>query len=161
MDSHISVFSLRLSPMEQIRQYPGSQRTPSPVFPGCTKHQSNNMFRWIVINTKYSHTGTHSTVLWRCWLGGRKGIRPVKNRMVGFWCGCLSGARCRLGHGPADATATLSGARCRLGHGPADATATHCLCCTHQLHSNSAGKPLLISCLFHPKRSLVQDLTQK
>jgi len=28
-------------------------------------------------------------VLWRCWLGGRKGIRPVKNWVVGCWCGCL------------------------------------------------------------------------
>ena len=40
-----------------------------------------------------------------CWLGGRKGIRPVKNWLVGCWCGCLSGARCRLfAYGPADAT---------------------------------------------------------
>jgi len=23
------------------------------------------------------------------WLGGRKGIQPVKNRVVGCWCGCL------------------------------------------------------------------------
>ena len=46
------------------------------------------------------------SVLWRCWLGGRKGIRPVKNRVVGYWCGYLSGARCRLAYGPADATAT-------------------------------------------------------
>jgi len=29
------------------------------------------------------------SVLWCCWLGGRKGIRPVKNRVVGCWCGCL------------------------------------------------------------------------
>ena len=29
------------------------------------------------------------SVLWRCWLGGRKGIRPVKNWVVGCWCGCL------------------------------------------------------------------------
>ena len=36
------------------------------------------------------------SVLWRCWLGGRKGIRPVKNRVVGYWHGYLSGARCRL-----------------------------------------------------------------
>ena len=28
--------------------------------------------------------------------------------MVGCWHGCLSGARCRLAYGPADATATLS-----------------------------------------------------
>ena len=46
------------------------------------------------------------SVLWRCWLGGRKGIRPVKNWAVGCWHGYLSGARCRLAYGPADATAT-------------------------------------------------------
>ena len=28
-------------------------------------------------------------MLWRCWLGGRKGIRPVKNWVVGCWHGCL------------------------------------------------------------------------
>jgi len=28
-------------------------------------------------------------VLWRCWLGGRKGIRPVKNWVVWCWHGCL------------------------------------------------------------------------
>ena len=44
-------------------------------------------------------------VLWRCWLGGRKGIRPVKNWVVRCWHGYLSGARCRL----------------------ADVAATHCL----------------------------------
>ena len=27
------------------------------------------------------------SVLWRCWLGGRKGIRPVKNWVVGYWRG--------------------------------------------------------------------------
>jgi len=46
------------------------------------------------------------SVPWRCWLGGRKGIRPVKNRVVGCWRGYLSGARCRLAYGPADAIAT-------------------------------------------------------
>ena len=45
------------------------------------------------------------SVLWRCWLGGRKGIRPVKNGVVRCWRGYLSGARCRLAYGPADATA--------------------------------------------------------
>jgi len=34
-------------------------------------------------------------------------MRPVKNtRVVGCWRGYLSGARCRLAYGPADATAT-------------------------------------------------------
>jgi len=48
------------------------------------------------------------SVLWRCQLGGRKGIWPVKNWVVGCWHGYLSGARCRLAYGPADATATVS-----------------------------------------------------
>ena len=46
------------------------------------------------------------SMLWRCWLGGRKGIRPVKNWVVRCWHGYLSGARCRLAYGPADATAS-------------------------------------------------------
>ena len=46
------------------------------------------------------------SVLWRCWLGGRMGIRPVKNWVVGYWRGYLSGARCRLVYGPADTTGT-------------------------------------------------------
>ena len=50
-------------------------------------------------------------MLWRCWLGDRKGIRPVKNWVVGCWHGYLSGARCRLAYGPADATATCFMAR--------------------------------------------------
>ena len=29
------------------------------------------------------------SVLWRCWLGGRKGIQSVKNWVVGCWHGCL------------------------------------------------------------------------
>ena len=47
------------------------------------------------------------SVLWRCWLGTRKGIRPVKNWVVGRWHGYLSGAQCRLAYFvAADATAT-------------------------------------------------------
>jgi len=38
------------------------------------------------------------SVLWRCWLGGRNGIRPVKNWVVWYWHGYLSGARCRLAY---------------------------------------------------------------
>ena len=39
-------------------------------------------------------------------LGGRKGIRPVKNWVVGGWHDYLSGVRCRFAYGPADAIAT-------------------------------------------------------
>ena len=34
-------------------------------------------------------------MLWHCWLGGRKGVRPIKNWVVGCWRGYLSGAMCR------------------------------------------------------------------
>ena len=49
------------------------------------------------------------SVHWCCWLGGRKGIRSVKNWVVGCWRGYLSGARCKLAYGPADTTATQCG----------------------------------------------------
>jgi len=35
------------------------------------------------------------SVLWRCWLGGRKGVWPVKNWVVGCWHGYLSGVKCK------------------------------------------------------------------
>jgi len=59
-----------------------------------------------ILFVKYQPLYRPLSVLWRCWLGGRKGIRPVKNWVVGCWRGYLSGARCRLAYGPADATAT-------------------------------------------------------
>ena len=47
------------------------------------------------------------SVFSRCWLGGRKSIWPVKNWVVRYWRGYLSGARCKwFAYGPADATAT-------------------------------------------------------
>ena len=39
-------------------------------------------------------------------VGQQEGHPACKNRVVGCWCGCLSGARCRLAYGSADATAT-------------------------------------------------------
>ena len=38
-------------------------------------------------------------MLWRCWLGGRKGIPPVENLSGGMLAWYLSGARCRLAYG--------------------------------------------------------------
>ena len=57
------------------------------------------------------------SVIWRCWLGGRKGIQPVKNWVVGCWRGYLCGARCRLAYGPVDANChslSLASAKSRL-----------------------------------------------
>ena len=39
-------------------------------------------------------------------VGRQKGHPACKKRVVGCWRGYLSGARCRLAYGPADATAT-------------------------------------------------------
>ena len=67
----------------------------------CTSHLTDYNCNWLVNNNC-----SLSSVLWCCWLGGRKGIRPLKNWVVGCWRGYLSGARCRLAYGSADATAT-------------------------------------------------------
>ena len=63
------------------------------------------LIEWIVIFVIVSSTLIALSAL-TLLVGGRKGIRPVKNWVVGCWHGCLSGARCRLVYGPADATAT-------------------------------------------------------
>jgi len=48
------------------------------------------------------------SVLWCCWLGSRKGIRPVKTEWWGNGV-VLSGARCKwFAYGPTDAIATSS-----------------------------------------------------
>ena len=39
-------------------------------------------------------------------VGRQEGHPACKKRVVGCWHGCLSGSRCRLAYGPADATAT-------------------------------------------------------
>ena len=78
----------------------------------CTLHWISRHFQWVhflyIFSVLKLMVAVHQlpSVLWRCWLGGRKGIRPVKNWVVGCWHGYLSGARCRLAYGPADATAT-------------------------------------------------------
>jgi len=54
----------------------------------------------------YMHQHSFPSVLWRCWLGGRKNIRPVKNWVMGCWRGYLSGARYRLAYGQSNVTAT-------------------------------------------------------
>jgi len=44
---------------------------------------------WLIYNWFTDWLIDLPSVLWRCWLGGRKGIRPVKNWVVGYWRGCL------------------------------------------------------------------------
>ena len=55
------------------------------------------------------HSETMPSVLWRCWLDGRKRIWSGKNWVTRCWHGYLFGPRCKwLAHGPADATPTPS-----------------------------------------------------
>ena len=70
----------------------------------CSYFESHFCFLHVLLFTV--SLSVLSSVLWRYWFGGRKGIRSVKNWVVGCWRGYLSGARCRLACGPADATAT-------------------------------------------------------
>ena len=65
-------------------------------------------------NTKYIYIqliiNQHvPSVLWHCWLGGRKSIWPIKTWVMRYWHGYLSGARCKwLAYGPTNTTATPS-----------------------------------------------------
>jgi len=77
------------------QQAPASSPSPWNPFSGiCTSarlsHQSKS--RWQTVIWKKWHIYVYSqqnflmlpSVLWHCWLGSRKGIRPVKN-MAGWW----------------------------------------------------------------------------
>ena len=96
-----------------------NQYTESEVFSFTHTHLFNGPLSrttWVSLyqkgKTNLDFTETRDSewvvpsVLWHCWLGSRKGIRPVKIWVVGCWHGYLPGARCRLAYGPADATAT-------------------------------------------------------
>jgi len=47
-----------------------------------------------------------AVVLWCCWLGGRKGIQPVKNLSGGVLAWFSVWGQVRFAYGPANATAT-------------------------------------------------------
>jgi len=48
------------------------------VLPGCNRDRGGRFVK-----------SRASAVLWCCWLGSKKGIRPVKKWVVGCWRGCL------------------------------------------------------------------------
>ena len=63
-------------------------------------------FHRIFVRVCVCTTGTLPSVLWRCWLGGRKGIWPVKTEAKA-WLSVWSEVQ-RFAYGPADAIATPS-----------------------------------------------------
>ena len=81
----------------------------------CTLLQTDNHARISSLNFyKPDAIPDVPSVLWPCWLGGRKGIRPLKKLwVVRYWRGCLSGARCKwFACGLADTTAIPSSRDC-------------------------------------------------
>jgi len=58
------------------------------------------------LNINLNINSSLPSVLWRCWLGSKKCIWPVKNWVVGCSHAYLSGVRCIFAYRPADATAT-------------------------------------------------------
>ena len=81
---------------------PRSRQTTTPTPHHCDKTETNKFCTLYSWQNSYIHmltagpasstdaahheefsVGILITVLWRCWLGGRKGIRPVKTE----WCG--------------------------------------------------------------------------
>ena len=64
---------------------------------------SQESAKWNQIILLYT-TSQMPSVLWCCWLGSRKGIRPI-NWVVRYWRGYLSAVTCKwFAYGPADAT---------------------------------------------------------
>jgi len=110
-----SLLALLVSPPYQHHSHHRHLRSRSLANAGVLLNTSTSFIvHCAAARSVFSRTYTYTftlmcillSVLWCCWLIGRKGIQPVKNtRVVGCWRGYLSGASCRLAYGPADATA--------------------------------------------------------
>jgi len=80
-----------------------------PANPGCP---GQTAVKWLVVfvvftlfsSQKFFFAFSALTLL----AGQQEGHPACKNRVVGYWRGYLTGARCRLAYGPADATATAT-----------------------------------------------------
>ena len=84
---------------------PPSDIKSSPSLPVFCRRLKTSLFRRSFPN---SYAFSALTLL----VGWQEGHLACKDRVVGCWHGYLSGARCRLAYGPADATAI----RCLLLH---------------------------------------------
>jgi len=85
---------------------PGLSRTKSrEPLNGCSSNYSSFFIAFIVLTPFVGHHMLPS-VLWHCRLVSRKGIRRLKNWLVGCWRGCMCGSRCRFAYDPPDATVT-------------------------------------------------------
>jgi len=68
-----------------------------PAYPGCPGSKAvKRSLLLLLLFFFLPLLNIRRSVLWHCWLGDWKGIRPVKNWVVGCWRGYLFGARYRL-----------------------------------------------------------------
>ena len=67
-----------------------------------TQHCRLSWMRYYLLSVLHNFAFSALTLL----VGRQEGHPACKKRVVGYWRGYLSGARCRLAYGPADATAT-------------------------------------------------------
>jgi len=79
------------------------------------KRRQHNGLKYYIDSKQILILLNYKNRLWCCWLGGRKGIWPVKNWLVGCWHGYPSGARCIFAYGPADATAISWFSKIQIG----------------------------------------------
>ena len=93
----------------------GGSRSSVYKYPPMTVHQQQQQHAYqqttqqqvpppATVNSQPVLTAQFSAII--ALVGQQEGHPACKKRVVGCWRGCLSGARCRLAYGPADATAT-------------------------------------------------------
>ena len=80
----------------QLTGRPANWSTDLTVNRRLTTRARQASWQWYLLTALAKKIHTLAAVLWRCWLAGRNGIRPVKIWVVGCWSGYLSGARFRL-----------------------------------------------------------------
>ena len=80
----------------QLTGRPANWSTDLTVNRRLTTRARQASWQWYLLTALARKIHTLAAVLWRCWLAGRNGIRPVKIWVVGCWSGYLSGTRFRL-----------------------------------------------------------------
>jgi len=115
MTSGTSVGTIGCKSSMHVRDWPLLR-----ICTSCTRHYAAKICCSCQVERRHKIaimlSPTQPSILWTLYgstfsaltlLVGRQERHPAcKNRVVGCWCGCLPGARCRLAYGPADATAT-------------------------------------------------------
>jgi len=96
-------------PAEPLTLWLFRNKPPASLLQACDESLNQHTYTSLYSTLFYNIYSVYASVLWHCWLDGRKGIQPVKTWVMRCCHGYLSGAKCKwLAYGPADATATPS-----------------------------------------------------